>query len=132
MICLPWPKQCLYCLYLYIFIIHTVCDWYQLNISKSRVKIESHIFPTSALFQDFATRAKVMVQKLIQRVGFFGILACASVSQITLKPFYYYYSNILHPHYGVYYFKSFCLIHIDAILTFMHHSKEMEVEIFHI
>ncbi|XP_068457347.1 vacuole membrane protein 1-like isoform X2 [Clinocottus analis] len=29
--------------------------------------------------QDFATRAKVAVQKLIQRVGFFGILACASI-----------------------------------------------------
>ncbi|KAM9347975.1 vacuole membrane protein 1-like isoform 2-T2 [Symphorus nematophorus] len=29
--------------------------------------------------QDFATRAKVAVQKLIQRVGFLGILACASI-----------------------------------------------------
>uniref|UniRef100_A0A672ZG03 Vacuole membrane protein 1 n=1 Tax=Sphaeramia orbicularis TaxID=375764 RepID=A0A672ZG03_9TELE len=29
--------------------------------------------------QDFATRAKVGVQKLIQKVGFFGILACASI-----------------------------------------------------
>ncbi|XP_041863922.1 vacuole membrane protein 1-like isoform X3 [Melanotaenia boesemani] len=29
--------------------------------------------------QDFASRAKVAVQKLIQRVGFFGILACASI-----------------------------------------------------
>ncbi|XP_067350738.1 vacuole membrane protein 1-like isoform X1 [Channa argus] len=29
--------------------------------------------------QDFATRAKVAVQKLIQKVGFFGILACASI-----------------------------------------------------
>nr|XP_046267783.1 vacuole membrane protein 1-like isoform X5 [Scatophagus argus] len=29
--------------------------------------------------QDIATRAKVAVQKLIQRVGFFGILACASI-----------------------------------------------------
>ncbi|XP_033492619.1 vacuole membrane protein 1-like isoform X1 [Epinephelus lanceolatus] len=29
--------------------------------------------------QDFATRAKVAVQKLIHRVGFFGILACASI-----------------------------------------------------
>uniref|UniRef100_UPI0037E7D496 vacuole membrane protein 1-like isoform X2 n=1 Tax=Semicossyphus pulcher TaxID=241346 RepID=UPI0037E7D496 len=29
--------------------------------------------------QDFATRAKVAVQRLIQRVGFFGILACASI-----------------------------------------------------
>ncbi|XP_068577550.1 vacuole membrane protein 1-like isoform X4 [Cebidichthys violaceus] len=29
--------------------------------------------------QDFATRAKVAVQNLIQRVGFFGILACASI-----------------------------------------------------
>ncbi|XP_042355703.1 vacuole membrane protein 1-like isoform X2 [Plectropomus leopardus] len=28
---------------------------------------------------DFATRAKVAVQKLIHRVGFFGILACASI-----------------------------------------------------
>ncbi|KAI3373434.1 hypothetical protein L3Q82_022036 [Scortum barcoo] len=28
---------------------------------------------------DFATRAKVAVKKLIQRVGFFGILACASI-----------------------------------------------------
>ncbi|CAJ1064617.1 vacuole membrane protein 1-like isoform X1 [Xyrichtys novacula] len=29
--------------------------------------------------QDFPSRAKVAVQKLIQRVGFFGILACASI-----------------------------------------------------
>ncbi|KAK2828826.1 hypothetical protein Q5P01_019860 [Channa striata] len=29
--------------------------------------------------QDFATRANVAVQKLIQKVGFFGILACASI-----------------------------------------------------
>ncbi|KAE8288011.1 Vacuole membrane protein 1 Transmembrane protein 49 [Larimichthys crocea] len=29
--------------------------------------------------QDFATRAKVAVQKLIHRVGFLGILACASI-----------------------------------------------------
>uniref|UniRef100_A0A667YHS7 Vacuole membrane protein 1 n=1 Tax=Myripristis murdjan TaxID=586833 RepID=A0A667YHS7_9TELE len=29
--------------------------------------------------QDFATKAKLAVQKLIQRVGFFGILACASI-----------------------------------------------------
>lgn len=30
--------------------------------------------------QDFASRAKVAVQNLVQKVGFFGILACASVS----------------------------------------------------
>uniref|UniRef100_A0A8C9NA75 Vacuole membrane protein 1 n=1 Tax=Serinus canaria TaxID=9135 RepID=A0A8C9NA75_SERCA len=29
--------------------------------------------------QDFASRAKVAVQNLVQRVGFFGILACASI-----------------------------------------------------
>ncbi|XP_041657953.1 vacuole membrane protein 1-like isoform X2 [Cheilinus undulatus] len=29
--------------------------------------------------QDFATRAKIAVQKLIQKVGFLGILACASI-----------------------------------------------------
>ncbi|KAK5918434.1 hypothetical protein CgunFtcFv8_003200 [Champsocephalus gunnari] len=29
--------------------------------------------------QDFASRAKVAIQKLIQRVGFFGILVCASI-----------------------------------------------------
>ncbi|XP_043910832.1 vacuole membrane protein 1 [Protopterus annectens] len=29
--------------------------------------------------QDFATRAKLAVQNLIQKVGFFGILACASI-----------------------------------------------------
>uniref|UniRef100_A0A3B3ULI2 Vacuole membrane protein 1 n=1 Tax=Poecilia latipinna TaxID=48699 RepID=A0A3B3ULI2_9TELE len=29
--------------------------------------------------QDFGSRAKVAVQKLIQKVGFFGILACASI-----------------------------------------------------
>uniref|UniRef100_A0A3Q0R6J6 Vacuole membrane protein 1 n=1 Tax=Amphilophus citrinellus TaxID=61819 RepID=A0A3Q0R6J6_AMPCI len=29
--------------------------------------------------QDFSSRAKVAVQKLIQKVGFFGILACASI-----------------------------------------------------
>uniref|UniRef100_A0A3Q2TE02 Vacuole membrane protein 1 n=1 Tax=Fundulus heteroclitus TaxID=8078 RepID=A0A3Q2TE02_FUNHE len=29
--------------------------------------------------QDFASRAKAAVQKLIQKVGFFGILACASI-----------------------------------------------------
>ncbi|KAM3601803.1 uncharacterized protein V6R79_019084 [Siganus canaliculatus] len=32
-----------------------------------------------ATAQDFSTRAKMAVQKLIQRVGFFGILACASI-----------------------------------------------------
>ncbi|XP_030633445.1 vacuole membrane protein 1 [Chanos chanos] len=29
--------------------------------------------------QDFATRAKLAVQNLVQKVGFFGILACASI-----------------------------------------------------
>uniref|UniRef100_A0AAY4CC74 Vacuole membrane protein 1 n=1 Tax=Denticeps clupeoides TaxID=299321 RepID=A0AAY4CC74_9TELE len=29
--------------------------------------------------QDFATRAKLAVQKMVRRVGFFGILACASI-----------------------------------------------------
>ncbi|KAI1903465.1 hypothetical protein AGOR_G00027470 [Albula goreensis] len=29
--------------------------------------------------QDFATRAKLAVQKMVQKVGFFGILACASI-----------------------------------------------------
>uniref|UniRef100_A0A4W5NDL8 Vacuole membrane protein 1 n=1 Tax=Hucho hucho TaxID=62062 RepID=A0A4W5NDL8_9TELE len=29
--------------------------------------------------QDFATRAKLAVQKMVERVGFFGILACASI-----------------------------------------------------
>ncbi|XP_053187631.1 vacuole membrane protein 1-like isoform X1 [Scomber japonicus] len=29
--------------------------------------------------QDFATQAKVAVQRLIQKIGFFGILACASI-----------------------------------------------------
>ncbi|MBN3308338.1 vacuole membrane protein 1 [Amia ocellicauda] len=29
--------------------------------------------------QDFATRAKVAVQNMVQKVGFFGILACASI-----------------------------------------------------
>uniref|UniRef100_A0AA34QVJ7 Vacuole membrane protein 1 n=1 Tax=Homo sapiens TaxID=9606 RepID=A0AA34QVJ7_HUMAN len=29
--------------------------------------------------QDFASRAKLAVQKLVQKVGFFGILACASI-----------------------------------------------------
>lgn len=38
-------------------------------------------FSHFCVFQDFATQAKVAVQKLIQRVGFFGILACASVSK---------------------------------------------------
>lgn len=30
--------------------------------------------------QDFVTRAKLGVQHMVQKVGFFGILACASVS----------------------------------------------------
>ncbi|XP_034406160.1 vacuole membrane protein 1-like isoform X3 [Cyclopterus lumpus] len=42
----------------------------------TRPSLHRNIF---ALFQDFATRAKVAVQKLIQRVGFLGILACASI-----------------------------------------------------
>lgn len=46
-------------------------------------------FSTSDILQDFATRAKVAVQKLIQRVGFFGILACASVSPITLTIYFH-------------------------------------------
>uniref|UniRef100_A0A8C9U6E6 Vacuole membrane protein 1 n=1 Tax=Scleropages formosus TaxID=113540 RepID=A0A8C9U6E6_SCLFO len=29
--------------------------------------------------QDFATKAKLAVQKMVQKVGFFGILACASI-----------------------------------------------------
>ncbi|KAG7471297.1 hypothetical protein MATL_G00123020 [Megalops atlanticus] len=29
--------------------------------------------------QDFATRAKLAIQNMVQRVGFFGILACASI-----------------------------------------------------
>lgn len=29
--------------------------------------------------QDFVTRAKLGVQHMVQKVGFFGILACASV-----------------------------------------------------
>lgn len=29
--------------------------------------------------QDFASRAKLAVQNLVQKVGFFGILACASI-----------------------------------------------------
>ncbi len=34
----------------------------------------------SNFLQDFATRAKLAVQNMVQKVGFFGILACASVS----------------------------------------------------
>lgn len=34
------------------------------------------VFP----LQDFVTRAKLAVQHIVQKVGFFGILACASVS----------------------------------------------------
>ncbi|ELK25261.1 Vacuole membrane protein 1 [Myotis davidii] len=37
--------------------------------------------------QDFASRAKLAVQNLVQKVGFFGILACASVSPSLQKPF---------------------------------------------
>ncbi|MGH0159427.1 UNVERIFIED_CONTAM: hypothetical protein FKN15_037341 [Acipenser sinensis] len=29
--------------------------------------------------QDFASRAKLAVQNMVQKVGFFGILACASI-----------------------------------------------------
>ncbi|KAK1882656.1 Vacuole membrane protein 1 [Dissostichus eleginoides] len=42
----------------------------------------SSLFISSKLFErrgDFASRAKVAIQKLIQRVGFFGILVCASI-----------------------------------------------------
>ncbi|KAJ6653705.1 hypothetical protein lerEdw1_008831 [Lerista edwardsae] len=31
------------------------------------------------ILRDFATRAKLAVQNLVQKVGFFGILACASI-----------------------------------------------------
>ncbi|KAM6906932.1 vacuole membrane protein 1-like [Xenentodon cancila] len=41
-------------------------------------KIEEMLDQTESA-QDFASRAKVAVQKLIQKVGFFGILACASI-----------------------------------------------------
>lgn len=34
--------------------------------------------------QDLASRAKLGVQHLVQKVGFFGILACASVSLVPL------------------------------------------------
>lgn len=33
------------------------------------------------VLQDFVTRAKLGVQHMVQKVGFFGILACASVSR---------------------------------------------------
>lgn len=33
-----------------------------------------------SFLQDFVTRAKLGVQHMVQKVGFFGILACASVS----------------------------------------------------
>lgn len=33
------------------------------------------------ILQDFVTRAKLGVQHMVQKVGFFGILACASVSR---------------------------------------------------
>lgn len=36
--------------------------------------------------QDFVTRAKLGVQHMVQKVGFFGILACASVSRHFLCP----------------------------------------------
>ena len=35
--------------------------------------------------QDFASRAKLAVQNLVQKVGFLGILACASVSKLYLN-----------------------------------------------
>lgn len=39
----------------------------------------------SIFLQDFATRGKLAVQNMVQKVGFFGILACASVSNILEK-----------------------------------------------
>lgn len=38
------------------------------------------LYHINVLSQDFATRAKLAVQNMVQRVGFLGILACASVS----------------------------------------------------
>lgn len=40
----------------------------------------SNCFLSSVFLQDFVTRAKLGVQHMVQKVGFFGILACASVS----------------------------------------------------
>lgn len=80
--CLLWPSESLFSVY-----VHHI----------QFVSASSHNFPVPALFQDFATRAKASVQKLIQKVGFCGILACASVSQI-IQIISDHYSNILHPH----------------------------------
>lgn len=49
--------------------------------AQGSVGADSHAFFSSV--QDFASRAKLGVQHLVQKVGFFGILACASVSPVT-------------------------------------------------
>ncbi|KAF4789753.1 Vacuole membrane protein 1 [Turdus rufiventris] len=47
--------------------------------NKSVQSVNLPILPMSCKgLEDFASRAKVAVQNLVQRVGFFGILACAS------------------------------------------------------
>lgn len=87
----------------------------------------SHIF-LSGFFQDFATSAKVAVQKLIQKVGFLGILACASVSEIEQVDLFcfcfcvIYFSPLLCSRQSKYVF-SFIQVHINLILTFVRHRK---------
>ncbi|XP_033628223.1 vacuole membrane protein 1-like [Asterias rubens] len=86
--------------------------------------------------QDFATRLKLGIQKLVQRVGFFGILACASIPNplfdlagITcghfLVPFWTFFGATLIG-------KAVIKMHIQklfVILTFSEHHVEVLVEL---
>ena len=44
------------------------------------VKLILHNFCTFLSLQNWFDRAKLGIERLVERVGFFGILACASVS----------------------------------------------------
>uniref|UniRef100_A0A8C9DLH3 Vacuole membrane protein 1 n=1 Tax=Prolemur simus TaxID=1328070 RepID=A0A8C9DLH3_PROSS len=62
--------------------------------------------------QDFASRAKLAVQNLVQKVGFFGILACASIPNplFDLAGITFFLMTILT---GVFFTENFCYNNIQ-------------------
>uniref|UniRef100_A0A3P9L0Z1 Vacuole membrane protein 1 n=2 Tax=Oryzias latipes TaxID=8090 RepID=A0A3P9L0Z1_ORYLA len=99
-------------------------------------KFEAMLDQTEAS-QDFASQAKAAVQRLIQKVGFFGILACASIPNplfdlagITcghfLVPFWTFFGATLIG-------KAVIKMHIQklfVIITFSRHIVEQMVSLF--
>lgn len=64
-------------------------NWKQFSIHKGRYDLQCTVCYGILLYhfvQDPLTRAKKAVHRLVERVGFFGILLCASVSQLRHSP----------------------------------------------